>query len=73
MTALALARARWQEASRVKDAYSAMVVKRRTAWRNAAAGKDADRARRNLQHAVDQLTAASAQERAAWRDWHALG
>jgi hypothetical protein len=73
LSALDVARARWQESERVKDAYDSMVVRRRTAWRAAVPGKQADRARRALQDAIVQLSAAGMQERAAWKAWHALG
>lgn len=73
VTSLELARSRWQEADRVKDAFNAQVVKRREKWRKAPAGKEADKARRDLAEAIVQLSAAGTQERTAWRTWHALG
>lgn len=73
LSALDVARARWQEAERVKDAYDAVVVKRRRKWRESVPGKASDRARRDLQEAIVQQSAAGATERAAWRAWHALG
>jgi len=72
LSAIDVARARWQEAERVKDAYDSQVVKRRGAWRAAVPGKDADKARRRLQDAIVQLSAAGQMERDAWRAWHAL-
>lgn len=68
-----VARARWQEAERVKDAYDSQVVKRRGTWRSAVPGPAADKARRNLQEAIVQQSAAGRIERDAWRAWHALG
>jgi hypothetical protein len=73
ISALDVARARWQEAERVKDAYDSMVVKRRNAWRAAVPGKAADKARRLLQEAIVQQSAAGTTERDAWKAWHALG
>jgi hypothetical protein len=72
LSAVDVARARWQEAERVKDAYDSMVVKRRNKWRAAVPGKDADKARRALQDAIVQQSAAGTTERAAWRTWHGL-
>jgi hypothetical protein len=72
LSALDVARARWQESERVKDAYDSMVVKRRNAWRAAVPGEGADKARRLLQEAIVQLSAAGATERDAWRAWHGL-
>jgi hypothetical protein len=68
-----LAHIAYDEAARVEDAYSAQVVKRRAAWRNAVPGKPADKARRALAEAVNQKTAATARKMDAWRAWHALG
>jgi hypothetical protein len=73
ISALDVARARWQESERVKDAYDSMVVRRRNKWRAAVPGKDADKARRALQDAIVQQSAAGITERAAWKAWHALG
>lgn len=72
LSAVDVARARWQEAERVKDAYDSMVVKRRGTWRAAVPGKDADKARRMLQDAIVQQSAAGKVERDAWRTWHGL-
>jgi hypothetical protein len=49
-----------------------MVVKRRGTWRAAVPGKDADKARRALQDAIVQQSAAGISERDAWRTWHGL-
>lgn len=73
LTPRELAKTRYDEAARVEDAYSSLVVKRRGAWRTAPAGKDADRARRNLALAVAQKNKAALDKQAAWRAWHALG
>jgi len=72
LTERELAQARWDEATRVKDAFASMVSKRRATWRAAPAGPDAAKARRNLKEAVDQMDAASKVEREAWRAWHGL-
>lgn len=72
LTARDLAKARWQEAERVKDAYDSQVIRRRHKWRASVPGKEAGRARRDLQDAIVQQSAAGKIERAAWKTWHAL-
>jgi hypothetical protein len=72
LTARDVAKARWQEAERVKDAYDSMVIRRRHKWRASVPGKEADRARRDLQDAIVQQSAAGKTERDAWKTWHAL-
>jgi len=68
-----LAKARYDEARRVEDAYSSVVVKHRGKWRTAPPGPLADRARRALAMATAQLTKATMDKQTAWRAWHALG
>lgn len=68
-----VARARYDEALRVRDAFNSQVVRRRAAWRGAPDGKAANTARRALAEAVAQQTKAEEDMRGAWKAWHKLG
>lgn len=66
-----LAKASYDEATRVLDAYASQVNKRRERWRTAAPA-DLLKRRKDLSEAVKQHARAKAIQEAAWKAWHAL-
>ncbi len=66
-----LAKARYDEATRVLDAYASQVSKRREKWRTAVPA-DVPKRRKDLSEAVKQHARAKSIQDSAWRTWHAL-
>lgn len=72
MSAVEIARRRYDEALAVREAYEVQIGRARSAWRSAVPGRAADTAKRKLVLSLDQRAAARETEEARFREWEEI-